>query len=161
MFIAVIRQSTFSFNFWFMYKNCYFRLKKSHISWYCVIFPFCFGTGIKLVIVSHDSRYAAICKLKCHYTKLHRIVKQIYTDKRNLHGQWSWELCPSFIRIWGFPFQRLKNSILLLIWNVDQRAVLVNQYSYSCNNQVPVLVLTHITNTRTCAFGTRPSPDVS
>ena len=43
--------------------------------------------------------------------------------------------------------------------------VLINQYSYSysCNNQVIRLVLTHIASTRTCTCksGTRPSPELS
>ena len=125
----------------------------------------------RVVIISLDSQYYAIRKLKCHCTKSHRIfnryilTKGIYMDNGQL------ELGSTLIKIWGFPFQILKNAMLLLIYDVDHRPVLVllliNQYSYSysCNNQVSiiVLVLTHITSsrTRTCTrkSGTHPSPD--
>ena len=116
MFIVVIRQSIFPFNFWFMYENCYFRLKKNpYISWYCAIFAFCFGTGNKLSLsatAADTSRYVNWSVIIPNYIeKLNRYIltKGIYMDNGQL------ELCPSFIRIWGFPFQRLKNAILLLI----------------------------------------------
>ena len=105
MFIVVIRQSIFPFNFWFMYENCYFRLKTKSVH-FMILRNFCFlfWNWQQVVIVSHGSRYIAICKLKCHYTKLHRKVKQIYTDKRNLHGQWAVGALSQFYKNLRIPF---------------------------------------------------------
>ena len=139
-------------------------------------FCFLFLNWQQVVSVSHDSQYVAKSTLKCHCIRLHRIIKQIYILTKIIYmdtvGQL--ELCPRFVRIRGLPCQRPNNKNLLpihAIKNVDHRPVLVlvlvliNQYSYSCNNQVLglVLVLTHIASTRTCTrtrkSGTCPSPD--
>ena len=52
-------------------------------------FCFLFLNWQQVVNVSHDSQYVAKRKLKCHCIRLHRIIKQIYIDKDNLHGQWA------------------------------------------------------------------------
>ena len=52
-------------------------------------FCFLFSNWQQVVNVSHDSRHVTIRKLKCHCIKLHRIIKQIYIGKDNLHGQWA------------------------------------------------------------------------
>ena len=52
-------------------------------------FCFLFLNWQQVVNVSHDSQYVAKRNLKCHWIKLHRIIKQIYIDKDNLHGQWA------------------------------------------------------------------------
>ena len=73
-------------------KNFTSNLKERLFSTYFLIFRnFCFPflNWLHVVIVSHDMiQLVAIHKLKCHCTKLHRIVKQIYIDEGNLHGQW-------------------------------------------------------------------------
>ena len=123
-------KSILPFNFWLMYEIFYFKLKKETLfSTHLMIlrnFCFLFFNWKQVVIVSYDSQYVVIRKLKCHYTKLHRTVKQIYILAKGIcmdNGQL--ELCPRFIRIWRFHFQRLRNPILLLILNVDHRPVLV------------------------------------
>ena len=154
-------------------------LKKIHyfpyISWYCTIFAFCFWTGNKLLMsattanTSQNVRWSVIVSDYIEQLNRYILTKIIYMDTND--GQL--ELCPRFVKIWGLYCQRPNNKNLLpihAIKNVDHRPVLVlvlvliNQYSYSylCNNQVLVLVLTHIASTRTCTHtrksGTRPSP---
>ena len=52
-------------------------------------FCFLFLNWPQVVNVRHDSQYVAKRKFKCHCIRLHRIIKQIYIDKDNLHGQWA------------------------------------------------------------------------
>ena len=49
-----------------------------------VQFCFPFLNWQQVVIISHNSQYLAIHKLKCHCIKLQQIF-----DKGNLHGQWA------------------------------------------------------------------------
>ena len=58
-----------------------------HISWYCTIFAFCFWTGNKLLMSATTANTSQ--NVSCHWIRLHRIIKQIYIDKDNLHGQWA------------------------------------------------------------------------
>ena len=85
--------SSLSFNFWLIYENFYFRLKKNTLfsTHFMILHNFCFLflNWQQVVNVSHDSQYVAKRKLKCHWIRLHRIIKQIYIDKDNLHGQWA------------------------------------------------------------------------
>ena len=87
MFTVVISsKSSLSFNFWLIYEKFYFRLFSIH---FMILHNFCFLflNWQKVVNVSHDSQYVAKSTLKCHCIRLHRIIKQIYIDKDNLHGQ--------------------------------------------------------------------------
>ena len=83
------------FNFWLTYEIFWFRLKKPEtlvFHTFHYIAPFLlsvFELATSCNFVSHHSQYVAVRKLKCHCSKLHRIVKQIYIDKGNLHGQWA------------------------------------------------------------------------
>ena len=91
MFIVVIPPSPV--NFWLIYENFYFRLEKNTLfsTHFMILNNFCFLflNWQQVVNVSHDSQYVAKRKLKCHCIRLHRIIKQIYIDKDNLHGQWA------------------------------------------------------------------------
>ena len=118
------------FNFWLIYENFYFRLEKNTLfsTHFMILHNFCFLflNWQQVVNVSHDSQYVAKCKLKCHCIRLHRIIKQIYIDKDNLHGQWAV----------GALFQNFKNLRTLL--SRDQttkicclyRMLIIDRYSY-------------------------------
>ena len=70
---------------WSQLKNTLFSTHFMILHNFC----FLFLNWQQVVDVSHDSQYVAKCKLKCHCIRLHRIIKQIYIDKDNLHGQWA------------------------------------------------------------------------
>ena len=118
MFFVVVNSSLVSFNFWLVYEKFYFRLTIQyfpHISWYCVIFAFCFWTGKKLqtsTTTANTSKYASWSVIVSHYTEwLNRYIltKIIYIENGQL------EHCPRFLRIWGLPCQRPNNAKLLPI----------------------------------------------
>ena len=70
----VASKSILPFNFWLIYENFYFRLNKD------TLFSAHLATSCKC-----QPRH----KSKCHCTKLHGIVKQIYIDKGNFDGRWA------------------------------------------------------------------------
>ena len=79
-------------------------------------FCFLFLNWQQVVNVSHDSQYVAKRKLKCHWIRLHRIIKQIYILTKIIYmdnGQR--ELCPRFATIWGLSCQGPNNKNLLPI----------------------------------------------
>ena len=86
-------KSSLSFNFWLIYENFYFRLENNTLfsTHFMILHNFCFLflNWPQVVNVRHDSQYVAKRKFKCHCIRLHRIIKQIYIDKDNLHGQWA------------------------------------------------------------------------
>ena len=59
-----------------------------HISWYCS-FAYCFWTGNKLLMSATTAKTSQNVSWSVIVSGLHRIIKQIYIDKDNLHGQWA------------------------------------------------------------------------
>ena len=87
-----------------------------------------FLTGNCNVIVSHGRRYVATCKLKCHCTKLHRIVKQIYI-------YWQREITWT-MGSWSFvPGLSESEDPLFRVWKMQYcclyRMYIIGRYSYS------------------------------
>ena len=115
-------------------KNTLFSTHFMILHNFCILFL----NWQQVVNVSHDSQYVAKCKLKCHCIRLHRIIKQIYIDKDNLHGQWAvWALSQNFKNLRTLLSRDQTTQICCLY-----RMLIIDLYSY--------LYSYSSTSTRTC-----------